>query len=103
MNRYKFLAYPRLVRDPDYLYAKLSFLLGDIDPASFRMAFDGIVGAETWRATSNAERGADCCCRNALKGRIEFDPLHRVADIPAVIDVGDIWNLNDDKASLVLP
>lgn len=40
------LAYPLLVRDPDYRYAKLYFLLGDIDPASFRMAFDGIARAE---------------------------------------------------------
>jgi hypothetical protein len=41
-----FLWYPRLVRDPDYLYAKLNFLLGDIDLASFRMAFDRLVRPE---------------------------------------------------------
>lgn len=38
-----FLWYPRLVRDADYLYAKLNFLLGDIDLASFRIAFERIV------------------------------------------------------------
>ncbi|MGH8557211.1 MAG: hypothetical protein ACRESZ_07055 [Methylococcales bacterium] len=38
-----FLSYPRLVRDPEYLYAKLDFLLSDIDYASFRMAFNRIV------------------------------------------------------------
>jgi hypothetical protein len=41
-----FLSYPRLVRDPDYLYAKLDFLLGDIDLASFRTAFNRIVRPE---------------------------------------------------------
>jgi hypothetical protein len=41
-----FLAYPRLVRDPDYLYAKLNFLLGDIDLASFRIVFDRLVRPE---------------------------------------------------------
>jgi hypothetical protein len=41
-----FLWYPRLVRDPDYLYSKLNFLLGDIDLASFRMVFNRIVRPE---------------------------------------------------------
>jgi hypothetical protein len=41
-----FLAYPRLVRDPDYLYAKLNFLLGNVAPATFRMAFDRVVRPE---------------------------------------------------------
>ena len=41
-----FLGYPRLVRDPDYLYAKLNFLLGDVDLASFRTVFDRIVRPE---------------------------------------------------------
>lgn len=41
-----FLAYPRLVRDPDYLYGKLKFLLGDIDLATFRKAFSGLVRPE---------------------------------------------------------
>lgn len=41
-----FLFYPRLVRDPDYLYAKVNFLLGDIDVASFRIAFYQIVHPE---------------------------------------------------------
>lgn len=41
-----FLAYPRLVRDPDYLCAKLGFLLGDIDLASFRRVFDRLVCPE---------------------------------------------------------
>jgi len=41
-----FLWFPRLVRDPDYLYAKLSFLLGDIDFASFRKVFDRLVRPE---------------------------------------------------------
>jgi len=41
-----FLAYPRLVRDPDYLYAKLNFLLADVSSASFRMAYDKIVRPE---------------------------------------------------------
>jgi hypothetical protein len=34
-----FVGYPRLIRDPDYLYAKLGFLLGDIDLALFRAVF----------------------------------------------------------------
>ena len=38
-----FLSYPRLVRDPDYLYSKLQFLLGDIDRTTFRTAFDALV------------------------------------------------------------
>ena len=38
-----FLWYPRLVRDPDYVYAKLNFLLGHVDLASFRVMFNGIV------------------------------------------------------------
>lgn len=41
-----FLGYPRLVRDPDYLYAKLNFLLGDVDLASFRTVFDRTVRPE---------------------------------------------------------
>ena len=41
-----FLSYPRLVRDPDYLYAKLRFLLGDIDLGSFRAGFNKIVRPE---------------------------------------------------------
>ena len=41
-----FLAYPRLVRDPDYLYAKLNFLLADIDLPSFRRVFDRLVRPE---------------------------------------------------------
>ena len=41
-----FLWYPRLVRDPDYLYAKLNVLLGHIDLAAFRMVFNGIVRPE---------------------------------------------------------
>jgi hypothetical protein len=38
-----FLSYPRLVRDPDHLYPKLTLLAGDIDLASFRTVFDRIV------------------------------------------------------------
>ena len=38
-----FLSYPRLVRDPDYLYNKLKFLLRDIDLITFRSAFDELV------------------------------------------------------------
>jgi hypothetical protein len=41
-----FLAYPRLVRDPDYLYGKLKFLLGDIGLATFQEAFNGLVRPE---------------------------------------------------------
>jgi hypothetical protein len=41
-----FVAYPRLVRDPDYLYAKLKFLLGNVDLASFRTTFDKTVRPE---------------------------------------------------------
>lgn len=41
-----FLGYPRLVRDPDYLYAKLNFLLADIDFVSFQTVFDRIVRPE---------------------------------------------------------
>jgi hypothetical protein len=41
-----FLNYPRLVRDPDYLFTKLNFLLGDIDLVSFRAAFNRIVRPE---------------------------------------------------------
>ena len=38
-----FLMYPRLVRDSDYLYAKLDCLLGNVDRGTFRMAFDKIL------------------------------------------------------------
>jgi hypothetical protein len=38
-----FLSYPRLVRDPDYLYTKLKFLLSDVDHAAFRTAFQTTV------------------------------------------------------------
>ncbi|MGH6891828.1 MAG: hypothetical protein ACREEP_06190 [Dongiaceae bacterium] len=41
-----FLNYPRLVRDPVYLYTKLKFLLSDIDQVSFRMMFNEIVRPE---------------------------------------------------------
>ena len=41
-----FLAYPQFFNDPDYLYEKLTFLLGNIDLASFRTAFDRIVRPE---------------------------------------------------------
>lgn len=41
-----FLAYPRLVRDPDYLYSKLAFLLGDRDLVAFRTAFSEVVRPE---------------------------------------------------------
>jgi hypothetical protein len=41
-----FVSYPRLARDPDYLYAKLKFLLSDIDLASFRTVFNRIVRPE---------------------------------------------------------
>ena len=36
-----FLAYPRLVRDSDYLYAKLKFLVAEanVDFSSFKAAF----------------------------------------------------------------
>lgn len=40
------LAYPRLIRDPDYLYAKLKFLLSNIDLGSFQMVFNSIVRPE---------------------------------------------------------
>ena len=38
-----FLFYPRLVRDADYLYSKLQFLMGTIDQKTFRAAFDALV------------------------------------------------------------
>jgi hypothetical protein len=41
-----FLAYPRLIRDSDYLYAKLKFLLADIDLATFQKTFNVIVRPE---------------------------------------------------------
>lgn len=43
-----FLSYPRLVRDPDYLYLKLNFLLSDakIDFSTFKTIFDEIVRPE---------------------------------------------------------
>ncbi len=41
-----FLAFPRLVRDPDYLHQKMRFLLKDIDVAAFRSAFASIVRPE---------------------------------------------------------
>ena len=34
-----FLHFPRLVEDADYAYAKLRFLLGDLEPAAFRAVF----------------------------------------------------------------
>jgi hypothetical protein len=41
-----FLGYPRLVRDPDYLYAKLKFLLNGIDQVLFQTAFHNTVRPE---------------------------------------------------------
>jgi hypothetical protein len=41
-----FLMYPRLVLDPDYTYKKLSFLLSDINLATFRPVFNRIVRPE---------------------------------------------------------
>jgi hypothetical protein len=41
-----FLSYPRLVRDPDYLYGKLQFLLAGIDLATFRNTFNELVRPE---------------------------------------------------------
>ena len=41
-----FLMYPRLIRDPDYVYKKLTFLLSDIDLATFRTVFNRIVRPE---------------------------------------------------------
>jgi hypothetical protein len=38
-----FLWYPRLVRDSDYLYNKLAFLLPDRDSNSFRSVFERVV------------------------------------------------------------
>jgi hypothetical protein len=37
-----FMMYPRLVRDPGYLYGKLRFLLGSIDLATFCAAFEAV-------------------------------------------------------------
>jgi hypothetical protein len=51
-----FLSYPRLVRDPDYLYAKLKFLLGDIDLVSFRTVFDRIIRPEWIHQLSAKDR-----------------------------------------------
>jgi len=48
------LSYPRLVRDPDYLYNKLHFLLGAIDQTTFRTAFDALVRPD-WIHQFNAE------------------------------------------------
>ena len=36
------LYFPRFVNDPDYLYRKISFALGDIGPATFLMAFEAV-------------------------------------------------------------
>jgi hypothetical protein len=49
-----FLSYPRLVRDPDYLYGKLQFLLGDIDLTAFRKTFNELVRPE-WIHQFNGE------------------------------------------------
>ena len=49
-----FLSYPRLVRDPDYLYHKLKFLLGEIEQSEFRTAFDSLVRPE-WIHQFNSE------------------------------------------------
>lgn len=38
-----FLMYPRIVRDADYVYRKLHFLVGEIDLAVFRTVFAAVV------------------------------------------------------------
>lgn len=51
-----FLWYPRLVRDPDYLFAKLKFLLDPIDRTAFRAVFDGIVRPEWTHQFTDSDR-----------------------------------------------
>jgi hypothetical protein len=41
-----FLSFPRHVRDPDYLFGKIRFLLGNIDLTSFRAAYEEVVRPE---------------------------------------------------------
>lgn len=41
-----FLAFPRLVQDADYLYAKLRFLMPAVDFATFRQVFEATVHRE---------------------------------------------------------
>ena len=53
-----FLSYPRLVRDCDYLYAKLRFLVSDIDAGAFRKAFDSVVRPE-WVHEFTPKHGTD--------------------------------------------
>jgi hypothetical protein len=54
-----FLAFPRLVRDPAYLHAKLKFLLGDISEDNFRSAFDALVRPGWVHSFGPAERRRD--------------------------------------------
>lgn len=51
------LAYPRLTRDPAYLYAKLSPLLPGVDWATFQAAFAAVVRPD-WVHTSAARPAA---------------------------------------------
>lgn len=51
-----FLLYPRLARDPDYLYAKLGFLLSGIDPDHFRATFGKVVKPEWINVFGDADR-----------------------------------------------
>jgi hypothetical protein len=49
------LAYPRLVRDPAYLYGRLAPLLPDIDRAAFHAAFRAVVRPDRLHPGSAAE------------------------------------------------
>jgi hypothetical protein len=51
-----FLTYPRLVRDPDYLYAKLNCLLGNVSSGTFRMAFDKVVRPDWIHSFTESDR-----------------------------------------------
>lgn len=51
-----FLSYPRLVRDSDYLYRKLGFLLGDIDLERFRRTFNEIIRPEWVHQFTDSDR-----------------------------------------------
>ena len=51
-----FLNYPRHVRDPDYLFAIIRFLIGNIDPISFRTAFAEVARPELVHQFTEGDR-----------------------------------------------
>jgi hypothetical protein len=51
-----FLSFPRHVRDPDYLFEKIRFLIGNIDLTSFRTTFAEVVRPDLVHQFTEGER-----------------------------------------------